>query len=377
MNRPERVIVGLSGGVDSAVAALRLLEQGYRVEGLFMKNWDEDDADGHCAAAEDLDEARRVADTLGIVLHKVSFAQEYWDRVFRHFLDEYRQGRTPNPDILCNSRIKFLAFPDYARRLGADAIATGHYARIGDGPSLLKGVDPAKDQSYFLHALSTDQLAVSRFPLGGLHKSEVREIARRAGLPNHQRKDSTGICFIGERRFRDFLARYLPARPGDIVTPEGKRLGRHQGLMFYTLGQRQGLGIGGRRDAAESPWYVAAKRLRTNTLVVVQGHDHPLLFSNGLRVGRMHWIAGRPPAAHFRAAAKVRYRQSDQPCHVEVRGAGVEVRFDAPQRAVTPGQSLVLYDGDLCLGGGVIEHTIPMTASGRSEALSSDPQAVE
>lgn len=355
MKKSERIIVGLSGGVDSAVAALRLLEQGHRVEGLFMKNWDDDDADGHCAAAEDLEEARRVADTLGIALHKVSFAREYWDRVFTHFLDEYRRGRTPNPDILCNSEIKFRAFLDHARALGADAIATGHYARLGPGPTLLRGTDPSKDQSYFLHALQQQQLRASRFPLGDLHKVEVREIARRAGLPNYQRKDSTGICFIGERRFREFLSRYLPAQPGEIVTPEGKHLGRHQGLMFYTLGQRQGLGIGGRSDANNAPWYVAQKRLESNELVVVQGHDHPLLFSAALWVNHIHWIAGKPPSDHFAATAKVRYRQTDQACEVIVRGNGVEVRFASPQRAVTPGQSLVLYTGDICLGGGVIE----------------------
>ncbi len=366
MTSSQRIIVGLSGGVDSAVAALRLLEQGHRVEGLFMKNWDDDDDAEYCAAAEDLEEARRVADTLEIPLHKVNFAREYWDRVFSHFLDEYRAGRTPNPDILCNKEIKFRAFLDYARDLGADAIATGHYARIGPGPTLLKGVDPDKDQSYFLHALDRAQLAASHFPLGELHKTEVREIARRAGLPNYQRKDSTGICFIGERRFRDFLSRYLPAQPGDIVTPSGEVIGRHQGLMYHTLGQRQGLGIGGRADASGAPWYVADKRLDSNELVVVQGADHPLLFSIALHASSVHWIAGRPPAERFRARAKVRYRQSDQDCSVTVTGQGVLVRFDEPQRAVTPGQSLVLYDGDDCLGGGVIDGArraeVPLTA---------------
>ncbi|MEJ2479938.1 MAG: tRNA 2-thiouridine(34) synthase MnmA [Acidihalobacter sp.] len=366
MTSRQRIIVGLSGGVDSAVAALRLLEQGHRVEGLFMKNWDDDDDAEYCAAAEDLEEARRVADTLEIPLHKVNFAREYWDRVFSHFLDEYRAGRTPNPDILCNKEIKFRAFLDYARDLGAESIATGHYARIGPGPALLKGVDPAKDQSYFLHALDRAQLAASRFPLGELHKTEVREIARRAGLPNYQRKDSTGICFIGERRFRDFLSRYLPAQPGDIVTFDREIIGRHQGLMYYTLGQRQGLGIGGRADASEAPWYVAEKRLDSNELVVVQGSDHPRLFSTALHVGSMHWIAGQPPAGRFRAKAKVRYRQSDQDCSVTVDGGGVHVRFDEAQRAVTPGQSLVLYDGDECLGGGVID------ATRRSEATATE-----
>jgi tRNA-uridine 2-sulfurtransferase len=370
MTSRQRIIVGLSGGVDSAVAALRLLEQGHRVEGLFMKNWDDDDDAEYCAAAEDLEEARRVADTLEIPLHKVNFAREYWDRVFSHFLDEYRAGRTPNPDILCNREIKFRAFLDYALELGADAIATGHYARIGPGPSLLKGVDPGKDQSYFLHALDRSQLAASRFPLGELHKTEVREIARRARLPNHQRKDSTGICFIGERRFRDFLSRYLPAQPGDIVTPGGEVIGRHQGLMYYTLGQRQGLGIGGRTDASEAPWYVAEKRLDSNELVVVQGADHALLLSTSLHASTMHWIAGQAPAERFRAKAKVRYRQTDQDCSVSVEGRGVRVHFDGPQRAVTPGQSLVLYRGDECLGGGVIDAT-QNTASATPEAIDS------
>ncbi|APZ43657.1 tRNA 2-thiouridine(34) synthase MnmA [Acidihalobacter ferrooxydans] len=359
----QRIIVGLSGGVDSGVAALRLIEQGHRVEGLFMKNWDDDDDADYCAAAEDLEEARRVADTLGIALHKVNFAREYRDRVFSHFLKEYSAGRTPNPDILCNSEIKFRAFLDYARGLGADAIATGHYARIDAGANLLRGLDPAKDQSYFLHALNREQLAASRFPLGALHKSTVREIARQAGLPNHQRKDSTGICFIGERRFRDFLARYLPAQPGDIVTAQGEVIGRHQGLMYYTLGQRQGLGIGGRSDAGDAPWYVAEKRLENNTLVVVQGSDHPYLFSSGLHAPCMHWIAGAAPAAPFRATAKVRYRQTDQPCRVTVRETGVDVHFDTPQRAVTPGQSLVLYAGDVCLGGGVIDSTTDLAGT--------------
>lgn len=349
-----KVIVGLSGGVDSAVAALRLLEAGHRVEGLFMKNWEEDDDVGYCAAAEDLKEAMRVAETLEIPLHKVNFARQYWDRVFRHFLCEYQAGRTPNPDILCNREIKFRAFLDYAIKLGADAIATGHYARIGTKYILLKGIDQDKDQSYFLYALNRDQLRFSLFPLGDLHKSEVRAIAYTAGLPNYQRKDSTGICFIGERRFREFLGRYLPAQPGDIITPDGTIIGRHQGLMFYTLGQRQGLGIGGQANQREAPWYVAEKSLGTNRLVVVQGHDHPLLFNNGLQTDEVSWVVSLPPKSEFCATARIRHRQKPQACLVRIQGQGIDVRFSSPQRAVTPGQSIVLYQGETCLGGGVI-----------------------
>ncbi|WP_407922812.1 tRNA 2-thiouridine(34) synthase MnmA [Acidihalobacter aeolianus] len=358
--RRERVIVGLSGGVDSAVAALRLLEQGYRVEGLFMKNWEDDDESGYCAAAEDLAEARAVAETLEIPLHKVNFAREYWDRVFAYFLAEYRAGRTPNPDVLCNREIKFKAFLDYARGLGADAIVTGHYARTDGSGQLWRGADAAKDQSYFLHALTAEQLRASRFPLGDLVKTEVRRIAREAGLPNHRRKDSTGICFIGERRFRDFLARYLPARPGAIVDLHGAHLGGHQGLMYYTLGQRQGLGIGGTAEGDAAPWYVAEKRLESNELLVVQGHDHPALLSVSLFAARMHWIAGSAPGERFRCTAKTRYRQEDQACTVTLSSEGARISFDKPQRAVTPGQFVVLYDDALCLGGGVIETTVPL-----------------
>lgn len=357
-----RVIVGMSGGVDSSVAALRLLEAGYRVEGLFMKNWEDDDEAGYCAAAQDLEDARAVAQLLEIPLHKVNFAREYWDRVFRYFLAEYRAGRTPNPDVMCNKEIKFKAFLDYALSLGADLIATGHYARIArrDGAqALLKGVDSNKDQSYFLYALGQRALSHSLFPLGGLTKTEVRAQAARAGLPNHAKKDSTGICFIGERRFRDFLARYLPAQPGEIVTPQGEVIGRHQGLMYYTLGQRHGLGIGGRREAAEAPWFVADKDLARNRLVVVQGHDHPLLLHRALLARQAHWIAGRPPPLPLTCQAKIRYRQAAQDCTVgPAAGGALSVVFARPQRAITPGQSIVFYDGECCLGGAVIEAPI-------------------
>ena len=354
-----RVIVGLSGGVDSSVAALRLLEQGYRVEGLFMKNWDQDDDEDYCAAAQDLADAQAVCDLLEIPLHKVSFSREYWDRVFRYFLDEYRAGRTPNPDVMCNKEIKFKAFLDHALGLGADLIATGHYARrdrTAEGYRLLKGLDGAKDQTYFLYTLGQAQLARSLFPVGELEKPAVRALARDAGLPTHAKKDSTGICFIGERRFRDFLARYLPARPGEIVTPEGETVGRHQGLMFYTLGQRQGLGIGGRADGEESPWFVAGKDLERNRLIVVQGHEHPLLMSRALEASQVHWVAGTAPALPLHCAAKVRYRQAEQACTVTAAGPDrLRVDFTLPQRAVTPGQSVVFYAGEVCLGGAIIE----------------------
>ena len=354
----ERIMVGLSGGVDSAVAALRLLEQGHQVEALFMKNWDEDDAAGHCPAAEDLADAEAVADRLGIRLHRINFSAEYWDRVFEHFLREYRAGRTPNPDVLCNREIKFRAFLDHALAQGAQAIATGHYARIGGtpaAPALLKGLDPAKDQSYFLHLLNRAQLARSRFPLGELEKTEVRRIAERAGFPNARKKDSTGICFIGERRFAEFLSRYLPAQPGEICTPEGRVLGEHRGLMYHTIGQRQGLGIGGLRDAGGEPWYVAAKDLEHNRLIVVQGGDHPWLHARELLFENLHWIDDGPPDALFPCQARIRYRQSDQACRIEPLDDGRwRARFEQPQRAITPGQAIVLYEGERCLGGGTI-----------------------
>ncbi len=355
----HKVIVGMSGGVDSAVSALLLLRQGYRVEGLFMKNWEEDDRSGYCAAEQDLLEAERVCRHLGIPLHKVNFAHEYWERVFEHFLSEYRAGRTPNPDVLCNREIKFKAFLDHALELGAGRIATGHYARTGrcaDRLLLRTGADPQKDQSYFLYALDQRALDASLFPVGGLDKARVRAIARRAGLPNHARRDSTGICFIGERRFRTFLARFLPARPGEIVTLEGETVGEHAGLMYHTLGQRQGLGIGGRRGAAQAPWYVAGKDLEANRLIVVQGHDHPALFRNRVVATQLHWISGESPAGALRCMARLRHRQVPQACHAApLDGSRWQVRFDVAQRSPTPGQSVVLYAGDVCLGGGIIE----------------------
>ncbi|TQV73538.1 tRNA 2-thiouridine(34) synthase MnmA [Exilibacterium tricleocarpae] len=361
---PLRVIVGMSGGVDSSVAALLLQRQGYRVEGLFMKNWDEDDDTEYCTAKADLADAQQVCDTLGIDLHTANFAAEYWDNVFEHFLTEYRAGRTPNPDILCNREIKFKVFLEYAQILGADLIATGHYVRRGDSGGkthLLKGLDPNKDQSYFLHAVGATEFGQSLFPLGELEKPEVRRIAEQQGLTTHAKKDSTGICFIGERRFADFLQRYLPAQPGAIETPDGTLIGRHNGLMYHTIGQRQGLGIGGVKGASEAPWYVARKDLERNVLVVAQGSNHPLLFADRLHAGPAHWINGAPAGLDtdvgYRCCAKTRYRQADQACTVRtVAGnTALVVHFEQPQRAITPGQSVVFYDGDTCLGGAVIE----------------------
>lgn len=354
----SKVIVGLSGGVDSAVAALLLREQGHELAAVFMKNWDEDDTADYCPAAQDLDDARAVAASLDIELHTVSFSAEYWDRVFRHFLDEYQAGRTPSPDIVCNREIKFRAFLDYATDLGADCIATGHYARIARSPAvqLLKGVDDRKDQTYFLHTLSQAQLARSLFPLGGLAKPAVRALARDAGFANHAKKDSTGICFIGERRFSEFLAHYLRKNPGEIRTLEDRVIGTHDGLMFYTIGQRQGLGIGGRSDASGEPWYVVAKDTGRNTLYVAQGVNHPALFKPGLRASQLHWIAGEPPSMPCLCEARIRHQQAVQPCTLELTAANdCIVRFREPQRAVTPGQSVVCYQGEVCLGGGVIE----------------------
>jgi len=354
-----KIVVGLSGGVDSAVAALLLKRQGHDVVGLFMKNWEDDDDDEYCSTREDLVDAVSAAERIGIDIEAVNFAAEYKERVFASFLAEYRAGRTPNPDVLCNAEIKFKAFLDHAMALGAERIATGHYARVEerDGRTvLLKGVDPGKDQSYFLHRLNQSQLARTLFPVGHLHKSEVRRIAREAGLPNHAKRDSTGICFIGERPFREFLARYLPREPGPMVTPEGERVGEHEGLMYYTIGQRQGLGIGGRRDGAGDPWYVAGKDLASNTLTVVQGHDHALLLKRALAAGDASWIAGEPPGDGGPGlGAKTRYRQADSACELRVEGLqGFALEFGAPQWAVTPGQSAVVYRGDECLGGGVI-----------------------
>lgn len=360
----KRVIVGMSGGVDSSVAAYLLLQQGYEVEGLFMKNWNDDDGTEYCTAMTDLADAAHVAQSLGIKLHTANFAAEYWDRVFQHFLSEYRAGRTPNPDILCNKEIKFRAFLDHAIELGADAIATGHYARldISTGEArLMKGRDPGKDQSYFLHAVSALQLQHTLFPLGELHKSEVREIAEQQGLITHNKKDSTGICFIGERRFKDFLMQYIPAQEGDICTIEGDKIGRHSGLMFHTIGQRQGLGIGGKKGQAELAWYVAAKDLQRNVLNVVQGNDHPALFAQALSLEQIEWVNGKPPAANIALHAKIRYRQTDQACSLQAGSIDnhYTVQFREPQRAISPGQSCVFYSGDYCLGGGIIQAALP------------------
>jgi tRNA-uridine 2-sulfurtransferase len=366
----ETVMVGLSGGVDSSIAAALLLEQGWQVEALFMKNWEEDDEVGYCAAAQDLADARAVAERLGVRLYAVNFAAEYWDRVFSHFLAEYRAGRTPNPDILCNREIKFRAFLDHALRLGATRIATGHYARSDQdaaGWHLRLSADPDKDQTYFLHLLDQDQLAHSLFPLGGLRKAQVRDLARRLGLATAAKRDSTGICFIGERRFRDFLARYLPRDLGPIETPDGLTIGEHQGLAYYTIGQRQGLGVGGLRGGAEAPWFVAGKDPGRNVLIVVQGGDHPLLLSGGADIAQVHWISGAQPELPLDCLARARHRQPLQACRVLGYDQDrCRVRFQAPQRALAPGQSLVFYRGDECLGGGIIEETEPWP--GRSGA---------
>jgi tRNA-specific 2-thiouridylase len=354
----QKIIVGMSGGVDSSVAALLLLEQGYDVEGLFMKNWEEDDDEDYCAAAVDLSDARSVCDTLGIRLHTVNFASEYWDRVFQHFLDEYSAGRTPNPDILCNKEIKFHAFLDHARTLGADKIATGHYARTAPCKGktlLLRGLDSNKDQSYFLHALNQQQLAHAMFPIGEYQKPEIRQLAKDNRLLTHDKKDSTGICFIGERRFNTFLEKYLPARPGKIMTCDGEIIGKHNGLMYYTLGQRKGIGIGGHKNSEEAPWYVVEKRMNDNILVVAQGHDHPALHFDTLTTGRINWTLDEAPEGR-KMTAKIRYRQSDQACEIiELSDNGAVVRFEKTQRAITPGQSIVFYDQEICLGGGIIE----------------------
>ena len=354
----KRVILGLSGGVDSAVAAVLLKDEGYDVHALHMTNWEDDE--GYCTAADDLQDARRVCEQLDIPLHHANFSKQYRDQVFAYFLDEYRKGRTPNPDVLCNREIKFGVFRDYAKRLGGDLLATGHYARsdIIDGQgALFKGRDPNKDQSYFLHAVSAEALAETLFPLGELMKDEVRQIARDRGLPVHAKKDSTGICFIGERPFREFLAAYLPANPGPIHTPGGEIVGEHEGLMYYTLGQRQGLHIGGIHDRPELPWYVVGKDLDTNALIVAQG-EHELLFSDYLTGTDVSWIGSAPDGLDegLRCTAKVRYRQADQHCVVRSTGDGVvEVTFDTRQRAVAPGQFVVFYNGDRCLGGAVID----------------------
>jgi tRNA-specific 2-thiouridylase len=371
-NSQKFVMVGMSGGVDSSVSAALLMEQGYRVEGLFMKNWEDDDGTEYCTAMRDLADAQSVCDRLGIPLHTANFAMEYWDRVFEHFLKEYQAGRTPNPDILCNKEIKFRAFLDYALTLGADFIATGHYTRRGPVTTnahgeqvaqLLRGLDHNKDQSYFLHAVHGREIAKTLFPVGELIKPQVRAKAEELGLATAAKKDSTGICFIGERRFKDFLQQYLPAQKGDIVTDSGRVIGQHDGLMYYTLGQRGGIGIGGLKDQTEGAWFVLAKDLTNNHLIVGQGHEHPLMQSQSLWSEPIDWVAGTAPltaAQPLRCTAKTRYRQPDQDCTVyldETDPASVRVVFDVPQRAVTPGQSVVFYQGDVCLGGGVIHHT--------------------
>ena len=358
---PLHIIVGMSGGVDSSVAAYLLLQQGYNVQGLFMKNWEEDDDERYCSAAIDLEDAAKVSRKLEIDLLTRNFSAEYWDRVFHYFLEEYKFGRTPNPDVICNKEIKFKTFLDHALTLGADFIATGHYARTkisGSFVRLLKGKDHNKDQSYFLYALDQRQLSKAMFPLGELTKSEVRAIAAQQGFANFDKKDSTGICFIGERNFKDFLKQYLPAKPGDMRTPEGKLIGKHDGLMYYTLGQRQGLGIGGRQDSNGQPWFVVDKDLSNNTLIVAQGHDHPMLFSQRLTAKNLNWICEVPTPLPFSCYAKTRYRQVDQACQlIRLENDFCEVVFDEPQRAVTPGQSVVFYQGEECMGGGIIDTT--------------------
>jgi tRNA-specific 2-thiouridylase len=358
----QKIIVGMSGGVDSSVAALLLIEQGYEVEGLFMKNWEEDDDKDYCAAAVDLKDATAICATLNIKLHTINFSSEYWDRVFQHFLDEYRAGRTPNPDILCNKEIKFRAFLEHAQTLGADKIATGHYARSRlhhSSTQLLRGLDSNKDQSYFLHALNQYQLSHAMFPVGEFDKSVIRELAKKNNLTTHDKKDSTGICFIGERRFSTFLEKYLPAQPGDIQSVDGDTIGRHNGLMYYTLGQRKGLGIGGLKDSDEEPWYVVEKDLVNNVLKVAQGHNHPVMFHNTLEASQINWIENTEPeidSTTEQLTAKIRYRQSDQNCTLnKIDQDRYQVRFVTPQRAITPGQSVVFYQGEVCLGGGVIE----------------------
>lgn len=359
----KRVVIGMSGGVDSSVSAWLLKEQGYEVIGLFMKNWEDDDDSEYCSTRVDWIDAVSVADVVGVDIEAVNFASEYKDRVFAEFLREYQAGRTPNPDVLCNAEIKFKAFLDHAMKLGADYIATGHYARVREvngNFQLLKALDASKDQSYFLHRLNQAQLSKTLFPLGEIPKTEVRKIAEQLQLPNARKKDSTGICFIGERPFREFLNRYLSYKPGPIKTPEGETLGEHVGLSFYTLGQRKGIGIGGVKsyqnaDGSSDAWYVARKDVANNTLYVVQGHDHPWLQSHQLQADQVSWIAGNAPSLTS-ISAKNRYRQNDMACQLSVNEAGFSLQFEQAQWAVTPGQSAVLYDGDVCLGGGIISH---------------------
>jgi tRNA-specific 2-thiouridylase len=358
----SRTIVALSGGVDSAVAALLLMDAGHEVEALFMTNWEEDET-GYCTSAADYQDARRVCAELRIPLHRANFAAEYRKRVFTHFLDELRHGRTPNPDVPCNREIKFGSGLAFALRLGADRYATGHYARIAAGPRLLRGVDEDKDQSYFLHEVGARELAHCEFPVGTLRKTEVRRIARERGLPVFDKRDSTGICFVGERPFGEFIGTFLPAVPGPIETPERIVVGRHRGLACYTLGQRSGLGIGGLRGAGEAPWFVAAKDTARNSLIVVQGADHPALYSRGLHAVTPRWVAGSPPADGFRCTAKLRHRQADVPCHVTTVANELRVQFAQPVKGAAPGQYVVLYAGEECLGGAVIMALDPLEAS--------------
>lgn len=356
-----RVVVGMSGGVDSSVAAWLLKQQGYDVVGVFMKNWDDTDELGHCTATEDFEDVTRVCDQIGIPYYSVNFEREYMERVFEYFLDEYRRGRTPNPDVMCNREIKFKELLDAALDLGADYLATGHYAQVqrkGDFFELARGADPGKDQTYFLHQLGQYPLSKTMFPIGHMQKSHVRELALAAGLATAKKKDSTGICFIGERNFREFLSQYLPAQEGEIQTPEGEVKGMHMGLMYYTMGQRQGLGIGG--SGTGQPWFVVGKDLAKNILYVAQGHDHPMLYSKELIASGLHFISGEPREFPFECTAKFRYRQADQQVTVHaLPNNGCRVRFTHPQRAITPGQSVVFYDGDVCLGGAVIDEAIP------------------
>ena len=375
MSNKQRVVVGLSGGVDSAVTAYLLKQQGHEVVGIFMKNWEDDDDSEYCSSNIDFGDAAAVADVIGIEIEHVNFAADYKDRVFAEFLREYQAGRTPNPDVLCNAEIKFKAFLDHAMRLGAEKIATGHYARVRQNPStqlfeLLKGLDNSKDQSYFLHRLNQAQLSKAMFPVGELHKTEVRRIAEEIGLPNARKKDSTGICFIGERPFRDFLNRYISKEPGLILDDRNRKLGKHVGLSFYTLGQRSGLGIGGVKEKGaargagdHAPWFVARKEMDKNILRVVQGHDHPLLQSHALLADQVSWVAGQAPAEGKAYGSKTRYRQPDSPALIsQASEAGFRLDFPEAQWAVTPGQSAVLYDGDVCLGGGIIAQVDPAAA---------------
>jgi len=367
-NKNTKVLLGMSGGVDSSVSALLLKQAGYQITGCFMKNWEEDDTNTYCAAAQDLADAQAVADQLDIPFLTINFSTEYWDHVFEYFLEEYKAYRTPNPDILCNKEIKFNYFLKFAQDLDFDLIATGHYARkdlldlkiINQNPGyvLKKGTDPNKDQSYFLYAISQFSLAKALFPIGNLTKPEVRKIAEKAKLKTFQKRDSTGICFIGEKRFKQFLSQYLPHQPGDIITPEGLVIGKHDGLMYYTFGQRSGLNIGGVKNAKEAPWYVAEKKINTNQLVCVQDHDHELLLKKELFAEQLTWLnpAALPSETNFKAHAKTRYRQADQPCEVIFQNdkKRIKVVFETNQRAITPGQSIVIYTKDTCLGGGVI-----------------------